>query len=107
MQLAKLHCNNFGSFKELDFSLPGVSGLYLITGSNEENPRSGSNGLGKSTLFNAICWVLYGKIPNGAKASELLNTNQGKGYKAEIDYFGHHILRSWNPNGLKLDGVEV
>lgn len=36
-------------------------GLWFVKGQNLINPRLGSNGAAKSTLFDCICWVLYGQ----------------------------------------------
>jgi energy-coupling factor transporter ATP-binding protein EcfA2 len=48
----------YAGVQELDFQLLGNSGLYLITG---------DTGAGKTTIFDAICYALYGKASGGAR----------------------------------------
>jgi exonuclease SbcC len=50
VRLLRLEAENFRSFAELDLDL-NASGVFAITG---------VNGAGKSTIFAAIEWVLYG-----------------------------------------------
>ncbi|HKH64034.1 MAG TPA: SMC family ATPase [Solirubrobacterales bacterium] len=50
MRLLRLEAENFRSFAEIDLDL-NASGVFAITG---------VNGAGKSTIFAAIEWVLYG-----------------------------------------------
>ena len=50
MRLLRLEAKNFRSFAELDLDL-NASGVFSITG---------ANGAGKSTIFAAIEWALYG-----------------------------------------------
>ena len=50
MRLLRLEATNFRSFAEIDLDL-NASGVFSITG---------ANGAGKSTIFAAIEWALYG-----------------------------------------------
>ena len=55
MRPLKLTVAGFGPYagtQELNFELLGSSGLYLITG---------DTGAGKTTIFDAICYALYGR----------------------------------------------
>lgn len=55
--------NSIGNL-ELDLNLPGL------------NFVKANNGVGKSTIFNALYWVLYGKHPKGLTASRVATWKQ-------------------------------
>lgn len=115
MKFNSLTLNNFKCFTKTTVELPDSNGLYLVTGKNLQVPALGSNGLGKSSLFDALCFVLYGKTAKGSKAGKLMNRNPdkklGSGYSVEIslekDGTTHTIRRSWSPNSLTLGKDEV
>jgi exonuclease SbcC len=69
MRPLKLTMTNFGPYQgtqTIDFRALGENGLYLITG---------PTGSGKSTIFDAICFALYGKpSKNGRDSKTLRNT---------------------------------
>ena len=72
MQISELHIENFLSYEQASLSLQD-RGLLLIEGENRD--QGGSNGAGKSSLFDAICWALFGKIhrPN-IRGDDILRT---------------------------------
>lgn len=56
MRISSLEFEGFGPYKEaqfIDFDQLGESGLFLI---------NGPTGAGKSTIIDAICFALYGKL---------------------------------------------
>jgi exonuclease SbcC len=59
MRLLRLEARNFRSFADLDLDL-NASGVFSITG---------ANGAGKSTIFAAIEWALYGGGRGGGSES--------------------------------------
>lgn len=62
LQFLSLHIENFKSFLgSHDFDLSKPPGLYYISGTNKLAPELGANGVGKSTLFDAMLWCLWGK----------------------------------------------
>ncbi|HXC05555.1 MAG TPA: AAA family ATPase, partial [Bacteroidia bacterium] len=102
---------NFRSFRgEHKIKLPTNPGLYLITGDNQAEPRLAGNGVGKSTLFDAVNWCLYGHTTRGLKAGDVVNWDERtcsvtavlKVSKDRIT-----IKRSQSPNSLTLDGKPV
>ena len=46
----------------------------------------GTNGAGKSTILDALCFVLYGKAFRRINKSQLINTTNEKGTLVEIEF---------------------
>ncbi len=64
----KLTMSAFGAFRDettIDFSVFGKSGIYLV---------AGDTGSGKSTIFEAIVFALYGKPSNEEKKPSMLRS---------------------------------
>lgn len=74
-----LKIEGFGCFaKSMGFSL-GEPGLHIITG---------RNGTGKSTIFSALTWVIYGK---GLKA------------KSDVETWEHKRPKNWQGTKVELE----
>ena len=74
LSLQSVRMKNFRSFVEdVTVGMSGSCGLRLITGSNLAEPRLGANGIGKSTIFDALCFALYGTSVRGLRASDLIS----------------------------------
>ena len=66
MKPLKITMNAFGAYadlQEIDFTLLGTAGLYLITG---------ETGAGKTTIFDAISFALYGKASGTNRENYLM-----------------------------------
>ncbi len=110
----RLAIENFKSFlgcHEIDLEWDGP-GLYYIRGRNEAEPRMGSNGAGKSSIWDALCWCLYGRSPRGLKNTDV-RPWFGKGQThVSVEYLDedgvvHNITRTAGPNSLELDARTV
>ena len=63
--LRKIQISGFGVFAKtvvVDLDLPG---LILVTGENKDSAAASSNGSGKTTVFKAVSWALFGKTIDG------------------------------------------
>lgn len=107
MKLERITLKNFKCFSKLNFSYPKDNGLTLVTGINHQNASLGANGVGKTTLFDSICYGLYGKSANKLAAKSLMKIGAKNGYSVQLNFDNHTILRSWSPNLLTIDGRTV
>lgn len=86
-----VNLHNFRKHAQASASFPG-SGLIRL---------SGKNGQGKTTIFNAIVYALYGKLrkpyTRGGK----------KTAKVELDMAGLHIVRTSRPNRVLVTDRET
>ncbi len=64
MKILQATIRDFISIGQAELSL-GDMGLVLIQGVNEVNPSAKSNGAGKSSIVDAICWCLFGETARG------------------------------------------
>lgn len=75
MQIRRLSLANFMSYASASISLEN-RGLVLVEGENRD--MGGSNGAGKSALFESLLWVLYGKVSRNVRASKLSRDGAGE-----------------------------
>jgi DNA repair exonuclease SbcCD ATPase subunit len=47
------------------------SGLHFLQGINEAEPDLGSNGSGKTSIFDALCFVLFGKTVDNLRGDDI------------------------------------
>lgn len=107
MHPKKLTLNGFKSFRnENVFIFPSTPGLYFLSGRNEVDIYLGSNGAGKSTIWDGLCWVLFGKTVRGIRAGDIANWGSEKGFYGIFEWENadntYTLLRSWKPNKLLL-----
>lgn len=93
------------------FQLSPGPGLWFLRGKNEVEPALSANGAGKSTVFEAFCWVIGGETSKGLRNPDL-KPWVGKGtptveLRLLKDGEPHSIRRQAVTNGLQIDGVEA
>lgn len=111
VRFLSLIIENFKSFQgQHTFRFPTAPGLYFMAGNNLRDASIGGNGTGKTSVWDALFWVLYGRSVGGMKAKSLLNRQTSdKGYAVTLDLsIGesgeediYELRRTWNPNSLQ------
>lgn len=98
-----LSITNFRSFtKTAVFRFPDGPGLFFLWGENQEEPRLEANGSGKSSLWEALTWLMFGKTSRGIKAGDVANWDAGKSTVVELVCLGacgeaFTMRRTWGP----------
>lgn len=72
MKLLRLTINNFLSFQHASIALDD-KGLVGVSGQNKDETGATSNGSGKSSLFVAVRWCLYGVTGKGIDSDAVVN----------------------------------
>ncbi len=110
MRPLKLVMTGFESYKEkteIDFEKLGTQGLYLITG---------DTGAGKTTIFDAITFALYGSPSGGDRSVEMLRSHfadENTPTRVELDFEvngkKYHIVRNpeYERKALRGEGITV
>lgn len=71
VELERVQASDFCVFSELDVPL-SKQGLVFIFGENHDTGGATSNGAGKTTIFKAISWCLYGECVDGDSGDEVI-----------------------------------
>jgi DNA repair exonuclease SbcCD ATPase subunit len=72
MELVKSIVSNFLTIGHAELELDN-RGLLAIQGENDDDTSADSNGAGKSTIADAICWCNYGETARGASGDAVIN----------------------------------
>lgn len=83
MDIAKLKGENFLTLGRFELDLDN-RGLLLIQGENGDDPSADSNGAGKSSILDAICWCIYGVTARGVSSDAVVNKTAKKDCKVEV-----------------------
>jgi len=112
LQFSSMKVGPFKAFREpqtLRFSKFGP-GVHFVHGENLVEPRLGSNGSAKSTLWDAMCWCLYGKTVQGLQGPDVKPWGEPHA-KVVLRFFvddeKHILVRKVGPNRLTLNGGET
>jgi DNA repair exonuclease SbcCD ATPase subunit len=117
IEFDSVRIKDFGVFvdESLDLHALGL-GLHFVKGDNQVDPL-GSNGSGKTTIWNAVVWCLTGKTIDGLKGPDVIPWERPKAkpevtvtvYKGskESDLKRFIVKRSTVTNGLWINGKVV
>ena len=75
---------NYGSFHGAHTFTFADRGTTLILGRNLDDPRTKSNGAGKSTIGDALEWCFFGVVPRDDTADSVINDVAGKGLSVTV-----------------------
>lgn len=84
MKIESLTIQNFLTIRDqvaLDLE---DKGLVLVQGDNQDDSSAISNGAGKSTIGDAICWCLFGTTARGETGDDIINNKVNKECVVEI-----------------------
>lgn len=90
------------SFESAELNLDST-GYFIIKGINNNiEDSASSNGSGKSTIFEALCWGLTGETVRGTKEVSNIYTNKGAYVEVcfTVDKDEYTIIRQKDPSSL-------
>lgn len=109
LALKQITIENFKNFRgKHEVPLGRGPALVYVTGDNQVEPDLGANGVGKSTLFDAIFWAFYGKtIRSNRPGSSVEPWEASSAVRVTVDFSNngvdYRVSRQRNPNGLFLE----
>lgn len=83
MDIRHLQIANFLTIGTARLELDG-RGLLLIQGENKDDPSAKSNGAGKSSIPDALCWAIYGVTARDVSGDAVVNKTAKKGCRVEV-----------------------
>lgn len=105
MRFRSIGAMNFRSLRNVQLDLRRPPGLYFMTGYNRDRPALGRNGVGKSSIWQAMRWCLFGSTSEGGRAEALKGpSKEAAGYGAEVKVGKQRLARNWHPNWMEVNG---
>ena len=83
MNITKVVIDNFLTLKSATIELSD-RGLLLIQGANKDDSSADSNGAGKSSIADAICWGIFGVTARGVATDAVVNKLAKKDCAVEV-----------------------
>lgn len=81
----KIKIHNFLSIGNAEIELDDKGIVSVIGINNNVSDKAKSNGSGKSSIFNAICWSLTGETTSGI-STNVVNNHSNDGCYVELDF---------------------
>lgn len=83
MKFPRLEIENFLAITKAEISLAD-RGLIAIQGINSADTSANSNGAGKSSIADALCWAIFGTTARGASGDTVVNETAGKNCRVSV-----------------------
>ena len=83
MKFLELNIANFLVLTEAKIALAD-RGLVLVQGVNSADSSADSNGAGKSSIADALCWAIYGTTARGESGDAVVNNHSKGGTRVEV-----------------------
>lgn len=85
MDFQRLRIVNFLTIGDSGDILLANRGLNLLQGQNDDDPSATSNGSGKSSVPDALCWALFGTTARGDSGDAVVNDSAKKDCMVSVD----------------------
>lgn len=113
MKILSLYLQNFLTIGEAEIDLAD-RGLVLIQGENTDDSSALSNGAGKSSIVDGLCWVLFGTTARGITGDSVVNLTAKKNTMvasyiqdgADTYRVARHRKHPTHKNALLVDKVD-
>lgn len=92
MNFLSLQIQNFLTIGQSGVIYLDKRGLNLLQGQNDDDPSAASNGAGKSSIPDALCWALYGQTARGESGDAVINATVKKNCWVEVRLLDGDIL---------------
>ena len=101
LSFRRLEMRNFMSFEQESFDFGGKPEIVLVRGRNNDLPNNESNGSGKTNLFQALLYVLFGELQSGIKNESVVNKYTGDrdmrlSLEFDVDGTPYRVVRGLN-----------
>ena len=110
LHFTHMELSNFRSFVGRHVFHFNDPGLHFMRGRNEAAPRLTANDCGKSTTFDCLSWVLYGRTARGLQNTDVKPWDGKKSpsgvVHVAVDGKSHTIERGTDPNYTRVDGTD-
>lgn len=105
MKITQVEGEDFLALGKVSFSLED-RGLLLLQGSNNDDPSANSNGSGKSSLVDLVCWTLFGNTARGLSGDNVIR-HEAKQAKGVVEIFDEDADEKWRVSRVRKKNKEA
>jgi DNA repair exonuclease SbcCD ATPase subunit len=108
MKLESLAIRGFKTFSNATLEVSKLTpGVVFVRGNNLSEPELESNGSGKSSLFGALFWALFGKTVDGLRNTDVKPWALKGKTQVDVRLDGSTVSRSVGPNRTLINGTDA